>query len=82
MQFWATVDNATRVIYCCQQQFSTQGEEMTTKEAIAYFGGIKALADALHVWPQAIYKWGEEPPMAKQYELEVRTNGSLKARIA
>lgn len=55
---------------------------MTTKEAIAYFGGIKALADALHVWPQAIYKWGDEPPMAKQYELEVRTNGSLKARIA
>lgn len=54
---------------------------MTTKEAIDFFGGIKALADALDVWPQAIYAWGQHPPMAKQYELEVRTDGALKADL-
>ncbi len=53
---------------------------MTTKEAIEYYGGRKALADALGVWPQVIYAWGEYPPMARQYELEVKTDGALKAR--
>ena len=52
---------------------------MTTREAIDHFGGIKALADALGVWPQAVYAWGENPPMSKQYEIEVKTSGSLKA---
>ena len=61
--------------------FKLIGEKMTTKEATEFFGGIKALADALGVWPQAIYSWGDNPPMAKQYELEVRTQGALKADI-
>jgi DNA-binding transcriptional regulator YdaS (Cro superfamily) len=52
---------------------------MTTEEAIQHFGGRKALADALGVWPQVIYQWGERPPMGRQYELEVRTSGVLKA---
>ncbi len=52
---------------------------MTTFEAIAYFGGVKKLADALQVWPQVIYGWGEYPPKSRQYELEVKTNGELKA---
>jgi hypothetical protein len=26
-----------------------------------------------------IYQWGEYPPLARQYELEVRTEGALKA---
>jgi len=52
---------------------------MTTAEAIEYFGGIKRLAGALNVWPQGIYAWGERPPMSRQYELEVKTNGALKA---
>lgn len=52
---------------------------MTTQEAINHYGGRKALADALGVWPQVIYAWGERPPMARQYELEVKTGGKLKA---
>ena len=52
---------------------------MTTKEAIKYFGGVKALADAVNVWPQAVYAWGKKPPMAKQYELQVKTSGELVA---
>lgn len=52
---------------------------MTTKEAIEHFGGIKALADALGMWPHPIYQWGDRPPMARQYEIEVKTGGKLKA---
>jgi hypothetical protein len=53
---------------------------MTTQEAIDHFGGRRQLAEMLGVWPQVIYQWGEEPPMARQYELEVKTNGVLRAR--
>jgi hypothetical protein len=52
---------------------------MKTEEAIAHFGNLKKLADALNVWPQVIYQWGEKPPMSRQYELEVKTKGTLKA---
>ena len=52
---------------------------MTTQQAIDYFGSIKALAAALEIWPHAIYKWGDHPPKAKQYELQVKTKGELKA---
>lgn len=52
---------------------------MTTKEAVAFYGGVKKLADALGVWPQVIYAWGERPPMSRQYELEIKTNHHLKA---
>lgn len=52
---------------------------MTTDEAVQFFGGLKKLADALGVWPQVIYKWGERPPMARQYEIQVKTEGKLRA---
>ena len=51
---------------------------MKTKEAIDHYGGIKKLAEALSIWPHVIYRWGESPPLARQYELEVKTNGQLK----
>lgn len=54
---------------------------MTTREAINHYGGIKALADALGIWPQAIYAWGDRPPMSKQYEIEVKTNRQLIADV-
>jgi len=52
---------------------------MTTKEAIDHFGGIKQLAETLSIWPHVIYRWGAYPPMARQYEIEVKTDGKLKA---
>ena len=52
---------------------------MTTQQAIDYYGGTKQLSDALGMWPHAIYKWGKYPPMQRQYELEVKTGGKLKA---
>lgn len=51
---------------------------MTTQEAIDYFGGIKPLASALKIWPHVIYRWGKNPPIARQYELQVKTGGVLK----
>jgi hypothetical protein len=52
---------------------------MTTQEAIQHYGGIRKLAEELKVWPQVIYAWGDRPPMGRQYELEVKTEGALKA---
>lgn len=52
---------------------------MRTDEAVNFYGGVKKLADALGVWPQVVYAWGEKPPMSRQYELEVKTEGQLKA---
>lgn len=52
---------------------------MTTKEAIDYFGGIRQLAEALKTWPQTIYQWGDVPPMGRQYELQIKTEGQLVA---
>lgn len=52
---------------------------MKTKTAIEYFGDIKALAKELDIWPHTIYKWGEYPPKGKQYEIQVKTKGVLKA---
>ena len=54
---------------------------MTTKEAADYYGGKRQLAEALGVWPQVIYQWGERPPMSRQYEIEVRTGGQLLADV-
>jgi hypothetical protein len=50
-----------------------------TKDAINQMGGIKQLADALGIWPHNISRWGDTVPMARQYELEVKSGGKLKA---
>jgi len=52
---------------------------MTTDEAIKFYGTKKALAQALDIWPHVISRWGKYPPMARRYELEVKTKGDLKA---
>ena len=52
---------------------------MKTKQAIDYYGNIKKLSDVLGIWPHVIYRWGDNPPKARQYELEVKTQGKLKA---
>ena len=52
---------------------------MKTQEAIDYYGSTKKLADALGIWPHVNFTWGAASPMARQYELEVKTGGELKA---
>jgi hypothetical protein len=43
---------------------------MKTKDAIAMFGGVRKLADALGIWPQAVYKWGDDVPELRRYQIE------------
>lgn len=54
---------------------------MTKSEAIAYFGSVRALADAIglkHV--QAVYQWPEDAiPEGRQFQIQVLTKGKLKA---
>lgn len=52
---------------------------MTTEQAKKYFGGVKELADALGIWPHNISRWGAYPPIQRQYEIEVKSCGKLKA---
>lgn len=51
---------------------------MTTDEVIEYYGGDRRrVAEALGVWVSAVYQWGEEPPLLRQYQLEALTDGAL-----
>jgi hypothetical protein len=53
---------------------------MKTKEAIEHFGSVPALAAALGMRSrQAVYYWGEYPTPGRQYQIEVLTNGALRA---
>lgn len=42
---------------------------MKTKDAIEKFGSVKALADALNIWPQAVYAWGENVPELRVFQI-------------
>jgi hypothetical protein len=66
-------------MYSVNKYFNLIGNKMKTQEAIDHFGGIRQLAEVLKTWPQTIYQWGETPPMGRQYELQIKTDGKLKA---
>lgn len=56
---------------------------MKTKDAIKHFGNQRKLCDALELKArQTIHSWGEYPPIGRQYQIEVITNGVLKAERA
>jgi len=75
-----TVARLCRCGYYVNTEYEHSGlKMMTTDEAKQHFGGIKGLATAIDVWPHVIYRWGKFPPMARQYELEVKSGGKLKA---
>ena len=52
---------------------------MTTKEAAAYYGNQLAIARALGIWPTAVSQWGKRPPLLRQFQIQVLTEGALKA---
>lgn len=65
---------------------------MRTQDAIDYFAdsvgrnGARNLASRLRrhdgrlgINRQAVYQWGEYPPMGRQYEIEAMTAGKLRA---
>lgn len=43
---------------------------MKTSDAIAWFGSRKKMADALGVWPQGIYRWGDDVPPLRAYQIK------------
>lgn len=51
---------------------------MKTEEAVDHFGGRKALAQALNIWPHAIGRWGEYPPELRQRQIEDISGGALQ----
>ncbi|MFA6060716.1 MAG: Cro/CI family transcriptional regulator [Taibaiella sp.] len=51
---------------------------MKTQDAIKYFGGVKPLADALNIWPQTVYQWGDKVPKGRAFQLQVMTKEKLK----
>ena len=50
---------------------------MTTKEAVQLWGGHVRLAKVLGITRDAIYKWGQYPPMATQFQIMVLSGGRL-----
>jgi hypothetical protein len=52
---------------------------MLTIDAIAFFGTKAAIAKALGISKQAINEWDDVVPEGRAYQLEVVTNGALKA---
>lgn len=53
---------------------------MRTKTAIKHFGSAAELARHLGISRQSIHDWGDEVPEGRQYQLEILTNGALRAK--
>jgi hypothetical protein len=52
---------------------------MTFDEAVSYFGSAYRLARALGLNPQSIKGWDKQIPILRQYQIELATEGKLKA---
>jgi len=55
---------------------------MTTEQAVAHFGGVKKLADALGISRAAVYQWGAHPPLDRQCQIEIVSGAAIRAAIA
>lgn len=54
---------------------------MTLQQALNHFKTKAAIAQALGVHKTTVSNWGDEIPLGRQAELELRTNGKLKADL-
>jgi transcriptional repressor of cell division inhibition gene dicB len=52
---------------------------MTKTDAIKFFGSSSNLAKALGVTKQAVSRWPDDIPDGRQFQIEVITDGKLKA---
>lgn len=52
---------------------------MTTDEAVQHYGSATALGRALGITRSAVQQWGERPPIPRQYQIQVKTGGKLRA---
>ena len=51
---------------------------MKTEDVISYFGSKANVAKALNIGRPAVTNWGENVPLARQFEIQVLTKGKLK----
>ena len=51
---------------------------MNKQDAIKHFGGVNKLAAALKIKPPSVSGW-KEIPIPRQFQIQVITNGKLKA---
>jgi hypothetical protein len=51
---------------------------MLSKDAIAYYGSVPAVAAELGLTRQAVGKWGEVVPLESALALEIRTGRALR----
>ena len=55
---------------------SERNHLMTTKEAVAMFGGSRRrLAEALGITTQAVAQWGDTVPLLREYQIREIVNG-------
>ncbi len=54
---------------------------MTTKEVIDYFETQVAIAKALGITQSAVSQWDDRPPMMRQYQIQIVTQGGLRADV-
>jgi DNA-binding transcriptional regulator YdaS (Cro superfamily) len=52
---------------------------MRTEEAIKHFGTAAELARQLGISRQSVHDWGDTVPEGRAYQIEVITNGALRA---
>ena len=50
---------------------------MKTKDVIEHFGSVKKVGQALDIYPQAIYQWGEDVPDKMSYKIQVLSGNRL-----
>jgi len=51
---------------------------MKTKQVIAYYNNIENIALVLGINQSAVYKWGDDVPDGRAYQLHDLSNGDLK----
>lgn len=52
---------------------------MRTQDAINHFGSQTSVADALQIKQSSVAEWGEYPPDLRQLQLQLITQGALRA---
>ncbi len=53
---------------------------MKKKDVLKYFGNSVQTAKALGITKQAVHYWPDEIPLGRACEIELLTNGALKAK--
>lgn len=54
---------------------------MTSKDVLDYFETQAAIAKALGITQSAVSQWDDRPPMLRQYQIQVLTQGKLRADV-